>query len=357
MCSTATRSSADEDFARHWRPRLEELALRIGVAARGSLTRALQAGRTDRIDRPVARGAGDLTYGIDVGSEEVLSAWLAEEAREAPLSLLTEDAGWRHRGPAAGGGVRELAGFDHGGVRICVDPIDGTRGLMVDLRPAWTVISCAPAGAGQPRLGDQRLGLLREIPDSRAAQLRQLWAVRGGGCRLSVLSVEGGAQLSEDDLRVDEDGRPDHGYFCFFSFGPELRPAIATVAARFFERLVEEEGADPRTFYDDQYISSGGLLALLAMGSHRLVVDLRKEIAERLGRASQTAKPYDIAGAILCATEAGAVLRGVDGEDLDFPIDAETPVSFVAFANEATAARCAPHLRSALAWAERGDRG
>ncbi len=59
--------------------------------------------------------------------------------------------------------------------------------------------------------------------------------------------------------------------------------------------------------------------------------------------------PYDVAGAIVVAREAGAVVDAADGSTLDFPIDCTTPVSFVAWANAPTRARLAPHLASALA--------
>ena len=80
-----------------------------------------------------------------------------------------------------------------------------------------------------------------------------------------------------------------------------------------------------------------------------MVVDARALVAEREGATTTTSKPYDVAGAIVCARSAGAVVTAADGGELAFPIDAETPVAFAAWANEATHGRLAPHWRAVLA--------
>jgi fructose-1,6-bisphosphatase/inositol monophosphatase family enzyme len=103
-----------------------------------------------------------------------------------------------------------------------------------------------------------------------------------------------------------------------------------------------------RACWDDQYVSNGGQLALLALGTYRMIADLRASVAARHGRTTLTGKPYDISGAVLCAQEAGCVVTAVDGSPLDFPLDAETPVGFVGWANAATSERLAPHLAMAL---------
>ena len=61
-----------------WCERLLALADVVRDAARGALRAAIGRGSLDSIARPVAQGAGDVTYGIDVP---------------------TEEAGWKHRGP------------------------------------------------------------------------------------------------------------------------------------------------------------------------------------------------------------------------------------------------------------------
>ena len=331
-----------------WLPRLVDLADRIRAATRAALLDAVAGGSLESLSRTAAVGAGDVTFGIDVPAEEAVSRWLEETARAEPLSLLTEDAGWRHLGPGERGGVRELDGFDHRGPRISVDPIDGTRMLMSDLRAAWTVIGLAGPGAAAPRLSDVVLGVLSEIPDSRAARFRRLTAARGRGCKLEERGLADGSPTAERRLETGTDDRADRGTFAFFRYAPDQRPGIAAIEAAFFARLAEREGADVRSCFDDQYISNGGQLALLALGSYRMIADLRALLAARRGTPTLTGKPYDVAGAVICPEEAGCVVTAADGSALDFPLDAETPVGFVGWANRETARRLAPHLRAVL---------
>jgi fructose-1,6-bisphosphatase/inositol monophosphatase family enzyme len=347
----------DVELRNAWLARLVALSDRLRDATVAARAKARASGELESLAREAAQGAGDVTFGIDVPAEHELTRWLEETAREAPLSLLSEETGWRHMGPGARGKAHELPGFDHGGPRIVVDPIDGTRNLMTDLRSAWTAIAWCARGTSEPRLTEVELGVLSEIPDSRAELFRRLSAARGGRCRVEVRELPG-AQIEElalsetliEDHALDtgRDDRVDHGYFPFFRYLPDMRPEIARIEAAFFERLAAEERADVRSCWDDQYLSNAGQLALLALGKYRMIADLRAHLAARRGRTTLTTKPYDIAGAVVCARAAGCVITAPDGSALDFPLDVETPVSFVGWVNRATEKRCAGHLAAAL---------
>lgn len=340
-----------------WRAELLQLVHDL----RTQTTRALLAAGESvdvarRLARPVGpRGsdAGDLTFGLDAPGEALLDRWLLQAARERPLSLLTEDRGWRHRGPAPErpGESMELPDFDHGGPRIAIDPVDGTRNLMVGLRSAWSVISFAPAGAGMPKLSELSAGIVSELPSLRAA-LMSTFVADSEGCRLEQRELCSGRLLSQEPQRVDADDRVDHGYFPFFRFEPRMRPHLAWLEAEFCALLASEEGADPETIYDDQYISNAGQLTLLMQGTYRMIVDARALAAEYLDSPTPSSRPYDLAGAIFCARAAGAEVRAADGGELDFPIDNQTPVHMAAYVNRATRLRLEPHLLKAQAsWA------
>ncbi|MFT5733569.1 MAG: fructose-1,6-bisphosphatase/inositol monophosphatase family enzyme [Planctomycetota bacterium] len=366
---TATHSNAKDSGPDPWRRHLQDLASEIRRPVRQAIASALEASqgqlaRLDEVTQAVGIGAGDITFAIDVVAEEAVDRWLDRRAAEGPISLLTEDAGWRHRGPAQGGGSRELPGFDHGGPRMILDPIDGTRNVMHDLRSAWVVVSFAGPGTGEPRYGDLTYGLISEIPDSRTTEARELDAVLGNGARLRRIDLIPGKNhaekheelRSDDPLRTDAEARLDRGYFPFFAFHPACRADIAGLGYRVFERLlVEHPTIDLSTVFNDQYISSGGQLALLALGTYRAIIDPRTIVGERTGRPSQTAKPYDMAGAALVAIEAGCAVTDPLGAPLDFPLDATTPVDFAGFHNQATAEAMLPHLRAALAEVTPGD--
>ncbi|QDU66842.1 inositol monophosphatase family protein [Engelhardtia mirabilis] len=335
-------------FRDTWEPRLRALCEELRATVRTSLTGALEAGSLDALGRAEGIGAGDFAFGLDVPTERLLDGWLERVAARAPLSLMTEDSGWRHRGPDGSGGVRELPDFDHGGPRIAIDPIDGTRNLMHDLRSAWTLVSYCDAGAGPPRLGDVCAGIVAELPDSRGGRFRVVSAARGQGCRIEEREVADGRLLGERRLTADDDDRADHGYFPFFRYAPDLRAPIAALESAFLQRLETQEQALVEHCFDDQYICSAGQLVLTMLGRYRMVVDARPLVAARLGRSTRPSKPYDLAGAVLCAREAGCVVEAPDGSELDFELDTLTPVAFAAFHNPATARRLAPHLRAVL---------
>lgn len=339
------------DFER-WRPRLCALCDDLREATRAALLAAELEGSSGHLARPHSQGLGDVTFGLDLPSEARIAAWHIAEAREGPLSVLTEDTGWRHLGPDGEGGWRALDGFAHGGPRIAIDPVDGTRNLMADLRPAWSVVAFAPPGASQPRLGDLCGGIVSEIPGTNSAFFRRLVS-DGRTCRIQQASLATPGALRDRALTVDHDDRADHGYFPVFRYEPAQRPAIARIEADFFARLVGQEGAEARSIYDDQYISSAGQLVLLALGRYRMVSDPREWVGRRLGVMGVTSKPYDLAGAVVCARAAGAIVTDVEGGLLDFPIDATTPVGYTGYANPATQKRLEPHWRAALAGAMR----
>ena len=66
---------------------------------------------------------------------------------------------------------------------IIVDPIDGTRGLMYQKRPAWILTGVAPNLGEATSLADIEVAVQTEIPLIKQHLSDQLWAVRGGGVR------------------------------------------------------------------------------------------------------------------------------------------------------------------------------
>ena len=69
---------------------------------------------------------------------------------------------------------------------VLVDPIDGTRGLMYQKRPAWILTGVAPNRGADTRLRDIVLAVQTEIPLVKQHLCDQLWAVRGEGVQASA---------------------------------------------------------------------------------------------------------------------------------------------------------------------------
>lgn len=346
--------SADPRFLHSDEPALlaaERLADRLCAVVRGALADADEAERL-ALGSPAGQGAGDISYGLDVPAERAIEGWAEALARRGPLSLLTEETGWRHLGPDGRGGVQELSGFGHGGPAFVIDPIDGTRNLMADLRSAYSVIAIARPTEAAPRSGDLIAGVVSELPASDGGRARRFIGRRGLGCveERRFLGSDGGlgAKLSERRLHADGELRLTHAFLPFFRYAPDLRPGIARVEAAFFERLERLEGLDTRACFDDQYICSAGHLVLLMRGLYRFVADLRPLVARREGKSSVPTKPYDLAGALVCAREVGVELTDLSGAPLEFPLDVHTPVGYAGYANAATRAKLEPHLLAAI---------
>lgn len=329
-----------------WTEDMASLCGRIRDAVRAELARAFgEGGSAADVSREVGQGAGDVTFAIDEVAEAEVSRWLDEVGARTPLSLMTEDAGWRHRRPGPHGTAVEADDFDHGGPRLILDPIDGTRPLMHDLRPAWVVLGAAGPGAGQPTLADLDAGHVVEIPDTRGGIGRVLHAARGGGAFVHEVDLRTGAASPDRPVRVDDDGRVTRGHFPFFGFTPIGRAQAQALARDVFAAAGR---IDDDAVYDDQLCSSGGQFALLALGTYRAIVDARVQLNRLHGTNLQTAKPYDVAGGILVAQEAGCPVELPTGVDLEFPLDATTPVEFAAYHNAATRAAFAPALADVL---------
>ena len=95
----------------------------------------------EQMAAPTGKQAGDEVYAVDRISERVLLDRFARLAAEWPCLLIAEGLGEDGR--------RLLpSGIEEADVEIVVivDPIDGTRGLMYQKRPAWILTRGARGG-------------------------------------------------------------------------------------------------------------------------------------------------------------------------------------------------------------------
>src|SRR5262249_40763643 len=95
---------------------------------------------------------GDTIYAVDRVSEQLLIELVeAEIAPRAPLGLIGEGL--------PGGSVVLPRGTTEAdaALRVIVDPIDGTRGLMYQKRSAWVLTGVAPNRGSETCLGDIEL--------------------------------------------------------------------------------------------------------------------------------------------------------------------------------------------------------
>lgn len=288
----------------------------------------------------------DTIFAIDrVGEKRLVAFFEREIAPERTLVLIAEglaDVGY-------GEGVLPLprgTGADAAEVRILVDPIDGTRGLMYQKRSAWILTGVAPNRGSATCLRDVELALQTEIPLVKQHLYDALWAVRGEGMRSERVDRLTGARepLPLHPSRAS-DLRQGFATLCRFfpgTGGATLADIESQVMAAALGTV--REGSAP--CFEDQYICNGGQLYELIAGHDRFVGDLRPLLP---GFDRLCAHPYDLAAALI-AEEAGVLVTDpATGAPLDAPLNVATPVAWAAYANPAIRALVEPALRAALA--------
>ena len=124
--------------------------------------------------------SADTIYRIDTAVEPILDAFCAEWAERTPLVLIAEGVENKH-------GEEGVAVYPRGAreedaqIRLIVDPIDGTRGIMYDKRAAWALAGVAPNKGKATRLRDIELAVMTELPTSKMGHSDVLWAIKGQG--------------------------------------------------------------------------------------------------------------------------------------------------------------------------------
>jgi hypothetical protein len=294
--------------------------------------------------------SGDTIFALDRISEERLVAFFAERVAPIwPLVLVAEglaDVG-------QGAGVVALpVGLDpvDAELRIIVDPVDGTRGLMYQKRAAWVLTGVAPNRGDGTRLSDIELALQTEIPLAKQHLADQLWAARGAGVVAERRNRLTGERFPLR-VRPSQAATIEQGFATVARFFPGMRDVLGALDEAIMRAALGPARRDKAQSFEDQYICTGGQLYELLAGHDRFVADLRPLMETALaadGRAfSICAHPYDLA-ALLVAQEAGIIVTDPRGQSLDAPLDTTTNVAWVAHANAAIRAQMEPPLHEAL---------
>ena len=226
-----------------------------------------------------------MTFAIDERAERALEAFLA--ARAPKVAYYSED-----RGLVVPDGAEEV---------LVVDPVDGTRPALAGLESCCVSVAAAPL-ADDARMGDVQIACVVEIPSGAV-----FLAERGRGL-LESPRVHLSPNTSIESM--------------FWTYGFRGRPARALIEV--LGDLIDTSSVQGGTFdlgsacYDVTRVITGQLDAYVEPGPHLLEVPGMREEFERVGNGYVLNNaPYDLAAAVLCATEAGAVVTDARGESLD----------------------------------------
>ena len=285
---------------------------------------------------------GDTIYAIDRVAEHVLVEEISRTmaTRDAPALLVAEGL--------PGGEIVVPTGANRAATRwvIIVDPIDGTRGLMYQKRPAWILTGVA-AGPGARTLADIELAVQTEIPLVKQHLCDEVWAVRGHGAsalRFNRLTGESRPL----DLHPSTAPTIAHGFATLSRFFPGNRATLAAIDDEVVEAVLGPPHPGKAQSFEDQYISTAGQLYELIVGHDRFVADLRALFEQRRpGATALCCHPYDLCTELI-AREVGVSVTDESGRLLAAPLDVTSDVAWVGYANQALRAQVEPHLMRAL---------
>jgi hypothetical protein len=122
-------------------------------------------------------------------------------------------------------------------LRVIVDPIDGTRGLMYQKRPAWILTGVAANRGPQTNLADIELAVMTEIPLVKQHLCDSLWAIAGQGTQGERFNRLTGAT----QILVPQPSRATtiaQGFGMIARFFPGGRDILAAIDEAVIERVL-----------------------------------------------------------------------------------------------------------------------
>ena len=317
----------------------------IHDAIRDAVVAACERSAIEQLAVPLGDVGGDTIFAVDRISEAVLLDRFADLATRWSFVLVAEGLGAR--------GIVVLptgANEDDAELRIIVDPIDGTRGLMYQKRPAWILTGVALNKGAATNLADIELAVQTEIPLVKQHLCDTLWVIdaKVAGERLDRVSGRR-APIAPRPSRATTLAQ---GYGGVARFFPGARDVLAAIDDSIAERMLGPVQRGRALVFEDQYISTGGQLYELMMGHDRWLADIRP-LVEPLLRArgrelGLCCHPYDLCTESI-ARAAGVIVTDASGRRLTAPLDVSTDVAWVGVANSALHERLWPVLKEVLA--------
>ncbi len=304
------------------------------VAMATDVRRLVMEGRTspEEMSGVERSDEADTIYAIDAVVEPAIEAACEAWGRVSPLILIAEgvldEEGNEGERVFPAGTPKEKAT-----IRVIIDPIDGTRGLMYDKRPAFFLAAVAPNKGPATRLRDCVASVMAELPTTKMGYADVLTATKGGGatCRRIDLRTGDEERFTPRPSRAET---INHGFAQVSNFFPGTKVLASKLIEDVVRSQIGEADVTRATVFDDQYISTGGQWYELICGRDRFNADLRPRFYAIQGQPEGLCcHPYDCAG-LLVAEEAGIVITDGDGKPLDCPLDLTTGVSWIGYANQ-----------------------
>lgn len=311
---------------------------------RGLIISACEEHSAAELSRVAHEGAGDVIYSIDQISESALIDWFTREIAAHEAIILIGEGLPNGRIVLPSAAAERDARW-----QIIVDPIDGTRGLMFQKRPGFILTGIAPNRGERATLADIEAAVQTEIPLVKQHLCDQLWAVRGDG----VHAIRHNRLSNESHPLTIEPSRAStlrHGFATICRFFPGGRDVLAALDEDLCDRVLKRQNGEVGLF-EDQYACTGGQLYNLATGQDRFIADLRPLVqrfaAQRGIATGHCCHPYDLCTKLI-AEEAGVLVTAPGGGPIESPLDTESNVAWVGYANAEIRSLVEPVLNELL---------
>ncbi|MBE2202036.1 MAG: inositol monophosphatase [Anaerolinea sp.] len=318
---------------------------RLHAEIREAVVGACEATAVADLAAIVKEAEGDTIYAVDRVSEERLLDFFSREiAVHTPLVLIAEGLD--------GGEVVLPLGTEAAAARwrIIVDPIDGTRGLMVQKRSAWILTGVAPNKGPATGLQDIELAVQTEIPLVKQHLADVVWARAGQGTRAVRYNRLTGEERPLP-LHPSRATTIAHGFAYISRFFPGAREELAALDEEIILGALGPVRPGKAHCFEDQYICSGGQLYGLMAGQDRFVADLRPLLETILAQRGLAlgicCHPYDLCTELI-ARELGVVVTDAAGGPLTAPLTVDADVSWAGYANDHIRQQIEPLLLAAL---------
>ncbi|MGB0258787.1 MAG: inositol monophosphatase [Coraliomargarita sp.] len=331
----------DTQLKAHLRDQLCDLQLAI--------LKAIIHARSERSSDDLAsiseETAADVIYAIDKVAEDAIRQWFDSNwSAEHPVEIVMEgvEDGYALTYP-------ENTPIADPPLKCIIDPIDGTRGIMYDKRPAWIISAIAPQRGQDNCLRDIEVAAMTEIPTTRQWRADQLSATRGGGVRSVAIDVRSNFSTTDIELQPSQAIDVRHAFGTISRFFPAGSTLLAQVEEELWDKLYADDSNGTPLVFNDQYISTGGQFYEILAGHDRFIADIRPLVFRVLDiEENLSAHPYDVAAALILE-EAGCIIEHPDGSPLNCPLDTTSAVNWVAYANQGLADHIRPVLQALLA--------
>jgi fructose-1,6-bisphosphatase/inositol monophosphatase family enzyme len=325
---------------------VKSILLEIGNAVCDKVHASLQSQSIELLSAIYKENYDDTIYAIDKDVENILVPMLAIHAETlGGIVLVAEGIGEE--------GVDFVLPTHYTAtqatIKIIIDPIDGTRGIMYDKRSAFFLAGAATNNPNNT-LQDIQVAVMTELPTSKAMYSDSYWAVKGQGVKGERRNLM--TQEKKEKKAMPSQSKTIKGGFAQLSrFFPPGREILAKIEDELIMTLFPHEWEGRTIIFEDQYISSGGQLYEMICGHDRFIGEIRTALYTMLATkgiaAGHACHPYDVC-CHLIGTEAGMVITDINGNPLNYPLDTTTSVDWLGFANQAIYNEVFPLLQSLL---------